>query len=227
MSESQNKPKTNDITVSKNIRDKIKTYFYDRDMKKVNIGKAPIFFVKSLITVLEELICNCIENTTKNKINGLYTINMLVLRDVLNLPKYYFFNKYVKQYSNIEYADNLYFNFAKSLKDIEARNGDKLSVDLETKKYLCFLISNIQYEILSISQKILVYSDKVTLNKDVIDFAYNCIVSKELSNKIKLKLDCISEAEIVAVDEDDIDADVNVDADADADAILDELNKTN
>lgn len=194
MSKVNNSLKITDIVVLSHIKKKIKKYYLDRDVAKISISMFPQYLVISLVTLLEDLLTDSLKYVTKNDVNGLYIIDMLVMGNVLSTTsKYDFFNKYIKQYSDIQYEDSLFFNLTKVLGKLESKHGDKLMINSETKRYISFLLLSLQYDICNLAQKFLKASNRVTMSKDILLITNEYIIGDEINKKIKLKIDCISE----------------------------------
>jgi len=195
MSEVSNTQKMTNIVVLSHVKRRIKAYFVDKNSTKINLSMFPQYLIISLITVLEDILTDSLKYVVKNEVNGLYVIDMLVLGNVLNAnTKYNFFNKYTKQYSNIQYEDNLFFNLTKVLSKLESKHGDKLMISTEVKKYISYLLVSLQYDICDLSQKFLRSNDRVTMSKNILLLTNEYILGEEINTKIKLKLDCIIES---------------------------------
>ena len=91
----------------------------------------------SLVMVLEELVSDCLKNVNKDK-TGLYTINQLILSNLLNTSdKYDFVSKYMKKYSSmLKYHDSVFFNINKVITNLEDKHGSKLMIESDKRPKL-------------------------------------------------------------------------------------------
>lgn len=191
--EINNNLKINEYVSITQLKKKLKYYFAEQG----NSDFKPSIFAKglivSLVMILEELINDCLKSVYKEK-SGLYTINKLVLSNLLeNNDKYEFSTRYLKKYySIIRYHESIFFNFNKVITNIEDKHGSKLMVDAESKNIIAYIILSLQYDIIKLSINMVKYAGRKTLNINVLDIVCNYILSNEISNKIKLKLDSIN-----------------------------------
>ena len=175
------------------LKRKFKSYLEDINYKEFKLNNFPQYLVVSLMIVVEECVTDCLKYLVKNEENGLYVLDDKVLRLMFSeTSKYDFLLKYKSKYSSsIRYNDSLFFNLSKYLVNSETKYGEKLMVDVEAKNRLCYYLISLQYEITNLSLMIVKYSNRKTLNKNVL---LNCclfLLDNELKSKIKLKFDSI------------------------------------
>ena len=175
------------------LKRKFKSYLEEIDYKEFKLNNFPQYLVVSLMIVVEECVTDCLKFLVKNEENGLYVLDDKVLRLMLSeTSKYDFLLKYKSKYSSsIRYNDSLFFNLSKYLVNLETKYGEKLMIDAEAKNRLCYYLIALQYEITNLSLMIVKYSNRKTLNKNVL---LNCclfLLDNELKSKIKLKFDSI------------------------------------
>ena len=198
--EYSNKLKVNEYVSINQLKRKIKAYLIDQGNSEFKPSVFAQGLVLSLVMVLEELVTDCIKNVVKDK-TGLYTINMLVLKNLLyESDKYNFALKYLRKYSGVtRYHDSVFFNIHKVMDNLETKLGSKLMIDTEPKNMICYLILYLQYDILDLSVKMIKYANRKTLNNSVLEIVYSYMLSDEISSKIKLRIDsyniCIEEGE--------------------------------
>jgi len=188
--ECSNKLKINEYVSINQLKRKIKAYLIDQGNSEFKPSIFAQGIVLSLVMVLEELVNDCIKNVVKDK-TGLYTINSLVLKNLLyETDKYNFAVKYLRKYSNVtRYHDAVFFNIHKVMDNLENKLGSKLMIDTEPKNMICYLLLSLQYDILDLSVKMVKYANRKTLNNSVLEIAYSFMLSDEINSKIKLKLD--------------------------------------
>lgn len=193
------------------LKRKLREYCESNGYKSFLMGTFPQGLTLSLMNVLEELIVDSIVHATKDK-SGLYTINMLVLKTVINDgDKYDFALKYMKKYNNnIRYADSIFFNFTKMANGLETKHGSKLMIDMEARNLMAYMILNLQYDITNLCLLMTQNSNRKTLTLKIIESVCGYLLSNDLASKIKLKLDSynISENEGSDGEEDGTDGDV-------------------
>ena len=98
----------------------------------------------------------------------------------------------MKTYSFIlRYHDSVFFNFNKVINNLEDKHGFKLMIDHEVKNIIAYIILSLQYDIVRLSVSMVKYAGKKTLNTNVLVNVCSYIISNDISNKIKLKLDSI------------------------------------
>ena len=180
----------NDFGSKSQIKRKLKAYLEDRGLNNYKVSNFPMLISLSLVMLLEDLFTDCIPYIEKNSKTGLYVIESKFLPLVFS--KYEVLNKYLKGYnSQIRYDGNLLFNVDKVYKNLEYKVGEKIMVESEAKNYLNYLMVCIQYDIINLSETIIVYSGKKTFNKDVFMSSLNYLFTNgDLIKRIKLKLDC-------------------------------------
>jgi len=180
----------NDFGSKSLIKRKLKAYLEVRGLNNYKVSNFPMLISLSLVMLLEDLFTDCIPYIEKNLKTGLYVIENKFLPLVFS--KYEFLNKYLKSYnSQIRYDGNLLFNVDKVYKNLEYKVGEKIMVDNEAKNYFNYLLVCIQYDIINLSETIIVYSGKKTFNKAVFMSSLNYLFSNvDLIKRIKLKLDC-------------------------------------
>jgi hypothetical protein len=173
------------------LRKKIKSYFVD-----IGYGeyKPSIFsqgLVLLLVMVIEEMSSDSLKDVTKHDTTGLYLLTPMILRNLISeSDKYSFALKYIKKYnSTIKYSDSVFFNIKKVLDNLESKYGSKLMIEYETRNLLSYIIISLQYDLLNLALILIEYAKKKTLNLDVLYSVSNFIISKDISLKIKLKLD--------------------------------------
>jgi len=175
------------------LKRKFKSYLEEINFKEFKLNNFPQYLVVSLMIVVEECVTDCLKYLVKNEENGLYVLDDKVLRLMLSeTSKYDFLLKYKSKYSSsIRFNDSLFFNLSKYLVNLETKYGEKLMIDNEAKNRLCYYLIALQYEITNLSLMIVKYSNRKTLNKNVL---LNCclfLLDNELKSKIKLKFDSI------------------------------------
>jgi hypothetical protein len=191
--EINNKLKINEYVSIAQLKRKIKAYLVDQG----NSDFKPSIFAQGLIVclvmVLEELIADCLKDINKEK-SGLYTINQLIISNLFNSSdKYNFASKYIKKYSPVlRYHESIFFNINKVINNLEDKHGSKLMIDSEAKNIICYIILSLQYDIVGLSVNMVKYANRKTLNINVLEIVCSYIISNDISNKIKLKLDSIN-----------------------------------
>jgi hypothetical protein len=193
------------------LRKKIKSYFVD-----IGYGeyKPSIFsqgLVLLLVMVIEEMLSDSLKDVTKHDTTGLYLLTPMILRNLISESnKYDFALKYIKKYnSSIKYGDSVFFNIKKVLDSLESKYGSKLMIEYETRNLLSYIIVSLQYDLLKLALILIEYANKKTLNLNVLYSVSNFVISKEISLKIKLKLDSTN-VEIVDDEEKDVTEDEEV-----------------
>jgi len=188
--DSLNKLKINEYVSINQLKKKLKSYLKEQGYSEFKPSIFAKGLVITLVMILEEIISDCLKNTTKDK-TGLYTINTLILRSLLNeSDKYSFVFKFLRKYNNIvRYHESIFFNIKKVMDNLETKHGSKLMIDSESRNLICFLLLNLQYDIVDLALKFVKYANRKTLNNQVLDVISNYMLSDDLSCKIKLKLD--------------------------------------
>ncbi len=216
---------TNSLSISEyvsnaQLKKKIKSYLIDiscSDFKISTYGKG---LVLTLVSVVEEILSDCLKHVTKNETDGLYKISPLLLTSVINEGnKYGFMLKYIKNYNSIaKYHDSVFFNFKKVVDNLESKYGSKLMVTTETSNLLSWIILSLQYELINLSVRMVKYSKKRTLNIRVLISSSGFIFSEEIANKIELKLDSVDEVKEMNIEvEADADDEIEVEAETEVD----------
>ena len=206
--EINNKLKINEYVSIAQLKRKLKAYLVEQG----NSDFKPSIFAQGLVVclvmVLEELVADCLKNVNKEK-SGLYTLNQLILSNLFNSSdKYDFASKYMKKYSSVlRYHDSVFFNINKVINNLEDKHGSKLMIDSDAKNIICYIILSLQYDIVGLSVNMVKYANRKTLNINVLEIVCLYIISNDLSNKIKLKLDSINISNNDEAD-DDIEGDV-------------------
>ena len=188
--ECNNKLKINEYVSISQLKRKLKTYLVDKgyaDFKPSGFSKG---LVLSLVMILEELVADCLKNITKDN-TGLYTINILILKNLLlETDKYNFCLKHSRKYNSvIKYHDSIFFNIKKVMDNLEIKHGTKLMIDSESKNMICYIILGLQYDIVNLALKMVKYANRKTLNNLVLEIICSHLLSDDLSVRIKLKLD--------------------------------------
>jgi len=203
--EINNKLKINEYVSIAQLKRKLKAYLAEQGNSDFKPSIFAQGLVVSLVMVLEEMIADCLKSVNKEK-SGLYSINQLILSNLFaSTEKYEFVSRYMKKYSSIlRYHESIFFNFNKVITNLEDKHGSKLMVDAEAKNIIGYIILSLQYDIVGLSVSMVKYAGRKTLNTNVLDIVCSYILSNDISNKIKLKLDSINIASGVD-DTDDID----------------------
>ena len=185
------KLKVNEYISFAQLKRKFKTYLSEQGYSDFKPSVFSQGLIISLIIILEDMVSNCVKNVNKDAITGLYIINPFILKGMMNeSDKYDYTLKYLKKYnSNIQYHDSLFFNIKKVLDNLETKHGSKLMIDVETKNMISYILLSLQYEIINMSLKIVKYSNRKTLNNNVLDIVIEQYLNEEIAKKIKLKLD--------------------------------------
>ena len=188
--ECTNKLKVNEYVSINQLKKKIKSYLCDKGYSEFKPSVFAQGLVVTLVMVLEEIISDCIKNVTKDK-TGLYIINNLVLKNLLNeSDKYNFTNKFIRKYNSVvKYHDAVFFNIKKVMDNLETKHGSKLMIDSESKNLICYLLLSLQYDIVDLTIKVVKYSNRKTLNNNILEVISSFMLSEEISSKIKLRLD--------------------------------------
>ena len=191
--EVNNKLKINEYVSINQLKRKLKAYLADQGYSEFKPSIFAQGLIVSLVIVLEELVSDCLKNVSKDK-TGLYTINNLVLKNLLyETDKYNFAIKYLRKYNNVlRYQDSVFFNIHKVMDNLENKHGSKLMIDSDSKNLMCYIILSLQYDIVNLSIRMIKYANRKTLNNNVLDVISSYLLSEEFSSKIKLKLDSFS-----------------------------------
>lgn len=220
--EINNKLKINEYVSIAQLKRKLKAYLAEQGNSDFKPSIFAQGLVVSLVMVLEELVADCLKFVSKEK-SGLYTINQLILSIVFSgSDKYDFVSKYMKKYSStLKYHESIFFNFNKVLTNLEDKHGSKLMFEPEAKNIIGYIILSLQYDIVELSVNMVKYAGRKTLNTNVLDIVCSYILSLDISNKIKLKLDSIN----IPLNT-DTDADDEVDDVDDVDDEVDDIEET-
>ncbi len=173
------------------LRKKIKSHFIDIGYGECKPSVFSQGLVLLLVMIIEDILSDCLKDVTKHETNGLYLLTPMILRNLISESnKYDFALKYIKKYnSTIKYNDGVFFNIKKVLDNLESKYGSKLMIEYETRNLLSYIILSLQYDLILLALVLIEYSNKKTLNINVLFAVSNFIISKEISLKIKLKLD--------------------------------------
>jgi hypothetical protein len=192
--EINNKLKINEYVSINQLKKKLKAYLIDQGNSEFKPSIFSQGLIVSLVIVLEDLILDCLKNVSKDNKTGLYTLNVLILTNLLNESnKYNFSYRYFRKYSSIvKYHDSVFFNINKVYNNLEIKHGSKLMIDSESKNMISYLILCLQYDIVNLSVNMVKYANRKTLNVRVLDLTCSYLLENDLSNKIKLKLDSIN-----------------------------------
>jgi hypothetical protein len=221
-----NKLKINEYVSISQLKKKLKAYLTEQGCGEFKPSIFSQGLIMTLVMILEELISDCLKNTLKDK-SGLYIVNYLTLKNILyETDKFATGLKYLRKYnSSVKYHDSVFFNIKKVIDNLETKHGSKLMIDSESRNTICYIILCLQYDIVDLSLKIVKYSNRKTLNIQVLEVVCSYLLSGELSSKIKLKLDSsiISNS---SQNSDDDDGDGDGDGDGNENGVDDE-NLTN
>ena len=191
--EINNNLKINEYVSIAQLKRKLKAYLAE----KGNSDFKPSIFAQglivSLVMILEELVSDCLKSVNKEK-SGLYIINQLILSNLFaSTDKYEFVSRYMKKYSStLRYHESIFFNFNKVITNLEDKHGSKLMVDMEAKNIIGYIILSLQYDVVGLAVSMVKYAGRKTLNTNVLDIVCSYILSNDIYNKIKLKLDSIN-----------------------------------
>jgi hypothetical protein len=191
--EINNKLKINEYVSLAQLKRKLKAYLAEQGNSDFKPSIFAQGIVVSLVMVLEELVGDCLKSVSKEK-SGLYTINQLILSNLFGTSdKYDFVSRYMKKYSStLRYHESVFFNISKVISGLEDKHGSKLMIDSDAKNIICYIILSLQYDIVELSVNMVKYAGRKTLNVNVLDIVCSYILSNDISNKIKLKLDSIN-----------------------------------
>ena len=189
------------------IKKRLKNYLKDTNCSEYKINNFGQSLVLTLVSILEELIMDSLQYVSKHDKTGLYSINILILRLLVNeSSKYNFTLKYLKKFEQkLSYHDSLFFNMKKVLDLLEKNLGDKLMLEIEAKNFISYILLSIQYELTDLGLLLVKYSKKKTLSKNTLINCINFMLDENITGKIKLKLDCelheeLEEAELEEVE---------------------------
>jgi len=168
------------------LKKKFKNYILNNTLK---CGKYPQQLTECLLIIMESVILKCIDYIEKNTL-GLYVVKEQFLRSILN--EYDFFEKYNKKFNGLlNYSENLFFNSEIFYNSIEEKYGNKMMIDKQTKNLLNYIIACLQYDIVTLSCKVLSYINRKTLSVDLLLLSFDYIIGNEnFMSQFKLKFDC-------------------------------------
>ncbi len=218
MSQVTNSLNMSEYVSNAQLKKKIKLYLNDIDCSDFKISSYGKGLVLTLVTILEELLSDCLKHVTKNETDGLYKITQLMINNVINDgTKYSFMLKYLKNFSNTaKYHDSVFFNIRKVLDNLESKYGSKLMINPDSSNLICWIILSLQYELVELSVRMVKYSKKRTLNINVLKSSSGFILSAEVGSKIELKLDSVDEEK---------EKNIEVEADDDQEVEVDEVDE--
>lgn len=228
--EFNNNLKINEYVSIAQLKRKLKTYFSEQGNSDFKPSIFAQGLILSLVMILEELVGDCLKLVNKEK-SGLYTINHLILSNLFSqTDKYEFASKYMRKYSStLRYHESIFFNFNKVITNIEDKHGSKLMVEIEARNIIAYIILSLQYDIIGLSVRMVKYAGRKTLNINVLDIVCSYMLSNEISNKIKLKLDSINISngteEVDEIDSDENEVDNEADNEADNKTVNEAVNE--
>jgi hypothetical protein len=188
------------------VKRKLKAYLCDISHEYLKINNYGQSIVFTLVDMFNEIITDSLKYVSKNDITGLYKLNTVIVKLVINeMSKYHFVLKYLPKFNtSINYQDLLLFNYKKTLQFIESKLGNKLMIEYSTLNLISYLLLSLQYDLINLSVLFVDYSKKKTLSKNTLLNSVYSLLDEELSSKIKLKLDCaIQEKECAGEEEED------------------------
>ena len=199
-------PLNNYCTLSQ-VKRKLKSYLCDISHEYLKINNYGQSIVFTLVDMFNEIITDSLKYVSKNDITGLYKLNTVIVKLVINeMPKYHFLLKYLPKFNtSINYQDLLLFNYKKTLQFIESKLGNKLMIEYSTLNLISYLLLSLQYDLINLSVLFVDYSKKKTLSKNTLLNSVYSLLDEELSSKIKLKLDCAIQEKECAGEEDEED----------------------
>ena len=191
------------------VKRKLKAYLCDISHEYLKINNYGQSIVFTLVDMFNEIITDSLKYVSKNDITGLYKLNTVIVKLVINeMPKYHFLLKYLPKFNtSINYQDLLLFNYKKTLQFIENNLGNKLMIEYSTLNLISYLLLSLQYDLINLSVLFVDYSKKKTLSKNTLLNSVYSLLDEELSSKIKLKLDCAIQEKECAGDEEEGDED--------------------
>lgn len=189
------------------VKRKLKGYLCDISHEYLKINNYGQSIVFTLVDMFNEIITDSLKYVCKNDITGLYKLNTVIVKLVINeMPKYHFLLKYLPKFNtSINYQDLLLFNYKKTLQFIESKLGNKLMIEYSTLNLISYLLLSLQYDLINLSVLFVDYSKKKTLSKNTLLNSVYSLLDEELSSKIKLKLDCAIQEKECAGEEDEED----------------------
>lgn len=202
--DTENKFRIGDYAVVTQLKRKLKNYLADQGYEDFKLSSYTHGLIIALVMVLEEIVMDCLKNVTKDK-TGLYTINNLVIRNMLiESDKYDFSTKYIKKYNSVvRYHESVFFNVKKVMNDLETKHGSKLMIDPESRNLISYMLLNLQYDLTNLASKIIKFNNRKTLNISVLDLSCSYLLSGGLASKIKLRLDSYNMSDDKITDSDE------------------------
>jgi len=175
------------------VKRKLKSHLRDTSREYLKISNYGQSIVFTSVDIFNEIITDSLKYVSKNDITGLYKLNTVIVKLVVNeMSKYHFLLKYLPKFNtSINYQDLLFFNYKKTLQFIENKLGNKLMIEYSTLNLISYLLLSLQYDLINLSVLFVEYSKKKTLSKNTLLHSVYSLLDEELSSKIKLKLDCV------------------------------------
>lgn len=186
--------------VKSHLKRKVKQYLKDVSTEefcteKYQCTTYPVYLYHALYMVIDEILSDSFSHVKKNN-EGIYTINLAMVQNAMyksESTKYDNVLKYFKKYNTItKYADLVFFDFNKTVNNLETKCGDKLMVEPECRNFIAYLVSSLQYEILNLSTMMVEHSGRKTLSPCVLLKSIKFLFG-DLYQKIKTKLDSLNE----------------------------------
>ena len=128
------------------VKRKLKAYLCDISHEYLKINNYGQSMVFTLVDMFNEIITDSLKYVSKNDITGLYKLNTVIVKLVINeMPKYHFLLKYLPKFNtSINYQDLLLFNYKKTLQFIESKLGNKLMIEYSTLNLISYLLLSLQ-----------------------------------------------------------------------------------
>lgn len=154
-------PLNNYCTLSQ-VKRKLKSYLCDISHEYIKINNYGQSIVFTLVDMFNEIITDSLKYVSKNDITGLYKLNTVIVKLVINeMSKYHFLLKYLPKFNtSINYQDLLLFNYKKTLQFIESKLGNKLMIEFSTLNLISYLLLSLQYDLINLSVLFVDYSKK-------------------------------------------------------------------
>ena len=210
----------NNFCTLSQVKKKLKSHLCDTSREYLKINNYGQSIVFSLVDIFNEIITDSLKYVSKNDITGLYKLNSVIVKLVINeMSKYHFLLKYFPKFNtSINYQDLLLFNYKKTLQFIENKLGNKLMIEYSTLNLISYLLLSLQYDLINLSVLFVEYSKKKTLSKNTLLHSVYSFLDEELSSKIKLKLDCVIQEKECLGDEEDEDEEEDCEEEKDMDS---------
>lgn len=210
----------NNFCTLSQVKKKLKSHLCDTSHEYLKINNYGQSIVFSLVDIFNEIITDSLKYVSKNDITGLYKLNSVIVKLVINeMSKYHFLLKYFPKFNtSINYQDLLLFNYKKTLQFIENKLGNKLMIEYSTLNLISYLLLSLQYDLINLSVLFVEYSKKKTLSKNTLLHSVYSFLDEELSSKIKLKLDCVIQEKECLGDEEDEDEEEDCEEEKDMDS---------